>query len=159
MRAPVVYYSLTGTTRRVAQALAAELDADVEEIRCPRYRRGFFGFWRAAHASWKCKIPEVAAQARPQGLRACSGWRSGLGVGRVHAGPCLPDARGDPPPGSRPLRDSQGVGLEKALATMEALADRKPAATLVLRTEDFKRGRGQVAISSFAAALGRSKTA
>ena len=45
------------------------------------------------------------------------------------------------------------VGFEKALA------GRKPAATLVLRTEDFKRGRDQVAISSFAAALGRSKAA
>jgi len=42
---------------------------------------------------------------------------------------------------------------------MEALASRKPAATLVLRTEDFKRGRDQVAISSFAAALSRSKAA
>jgi hypothetical protein len=52
-----------------------------------------------------------------------------------------------------------GVGFENALATMEALAGRKPAATLVLRTEDLKRGRDSVAISSFAAALGRSKAA
>ena len=52
-----------------------------------------------------------------------------------------------------------GVGFEKALATMEALAGRKPAATLVLRNEDFKQGRDQVAISSFAAALDRSKAA
>jgi hypothetical protein len=53
-----------------------------------------------------------------------------------------------------------GVGFEKALATMEALAGRKPAATLILRTEDFKQARDQVAISSFAAALGgRSKAA
>jgi hypothetical protein len=52
-----------------------------------------------------------------------------------------------------------GVGFEQALATMEALGDRKPAATLVLRTEDFKRGKDQTAIASFAAALRRSKAA
>jgi hypothetical protein len=52
-----------------------------------------------------------------------------------------------------------GVGFEKALATIQALAGRKPAATLVLCTEDLKRGRDQVPISSFAAALGRSKAA
>jgi hypothetical protein len=53
-----------------------------------------------------------------------------------------------------------GVGFKKAFATMEALAGRKPATALILRTEDFKRGRDQVAISSFAAAVGgRSKAA
>jgi hypothetical protein len=54
------FISLTETTRRVAQALAAEPGADLEEVRCPRYHRGFFGFWRAAHASWRSKIPKIA---------------------------------------------------------------------------------------------------
>ena len=52
-----------------------------------------------------------------------------------------------------------GVEFEQALATMEALAGRKPAATLVLKTEDFKRGEDQAGIASFTAALGRSKAA
>jgi hypothetical protein len=59
VRALVVFYSLTGTTRRVAQALAAELRAELEEIRCPRYRPGFFGFWQAGHESWRSKIPGI----------------------------------------------------------------------------------------------------
>ena len=46
-------------TRRVARALAAELGAELEEIRCPKYRPGFFGFWQAGYASWRSKIPEI----------------------------------------------------------------------------------------------------
>jgi flavodoxin len=64
VRALVLFYSLTGTTRRVAQALAAELGAGLEEIRCPKYR---FGFWQAGYASWRSKIPETSAvRLRPR---------------------------------------------------------------------------------------------
>jgi len=160
MRALVVFYSLTETTRRVAQALAAELGADIEEIRCPRYRRGFFGFWRAAHASWKSKIPEIAPckhDPKDYELVAVGGpvwaWDASTPV-RAYL---MREATGLPAVAF--FVTVGGVGFEKALATMEALAGREPAATLVLRSEDFKRGRDQVAISSFAAALGRSEAA
>jgi len=52
-----------------------------------------------------------------------------------------------------------GVGFERALATVEALAGRRSAATLALRTEDFKLGRDRAATASFAAALHCSKAA
>ena len=55
MRTLIVFYSLTGTTRRMTEALAAELN----EIRCPRYHPGVFGFWQAGYASRKSKIPEI----------------------------------------------------------------------------------------------------
>jgi hypothetical protein len=48
-----------------------------------------------------------------------------------------------------------GVGFERALATIEAVAGRKPTATLVLRTEDFKRA----AVADLAVALSPSKAA
>ena len=161
MRALVVFYSLIGTTRRVAQALAAELGADFEEIRCSRYRPGFFGFWRAGYASWRSKIPEILPPVhdpRDYELVAVGGpvwaWTASTPV-RAYL---MREATRFPAVAF--FVTVGGVGFEKALVTMEALASRKPAATLVLRTEDFKRGRDQVAVSSFAAALGgRSKAA
>ena len=160
MRALVVFYSLTGTTRRVAQALAAALGAEMEEIRCPKDRPGFFGFWRAGHASWRSKIPEIA---RPE--RDPSHYDLVLVGGPVWAWNACTPVR------AYLMREVArlpvvaffvtvgGVGFERALATMEALAGRKPAATLVLRTEDFKRSGDQAAIADFTATLHRSEAA
>ena len=160
MRALVVFYSLTGTTRRVAQALAAQLGAELEEIRCPKYRSGFFGFWLAGYASWRSKIPEIGPpEHEPSdydlvvvggpvwGWNACTPVRAYL----MREAARLPAVAF--------LVTVGGVGFERALATMEALADRKPAATLVLRTEDFKRGRDQAVITDFAATLHRRTAA
>jgi len=44
----VVYYSLTGNTERVAQDLAARLDADLERIEDEKNRKGLFGYLGAA---------------------------------------------------------------------------------------------------------------
>ncbi len=47
-KALVVFFSRTGKVRRVAEAIAAELGADVEEIVDTRDRRGPFGLLSAA---------------------------------------------------------------------------------------------------------------
>lgn len=51
MKTLIVYYSLSGMVRIVADELAKALGTDSEEIRCSRYRRGFWGFLRAAYDS------------------------------------------------------------------------------------------------------------
>lgn len=43
----VVFYSRSGTTRRIAEALSAALKCDLEEITEPRPRTGFFGYIRS----------------------------------------------------------------------------------------------------------------
>jgi hypothetical protein len=160
MRALVVFYSLSGTTRRVAKELAAQLGADLEEIRCPIYRPGLFGFWRAGYASWRNKIPEIAPSTYP-----ASDYDLVVVGGPVWAWNACTPVRAYLMREAARLRalgffvTVGGVGFEQALATMEALAGRKPLATLALKTEDFKRGEDRAGIASFAAALSRSKAA
>lgn len=55
----IVYYSRTGTTRRLADALAAELKADVSEIRCGRYRPGGLRYLRAGYDSVRGNLPPI----------------------------------------------------------------------------------------------------
>ncbi|HET8997147.1 MAG TPA: hypothetical protein VFN42_10820, partial [Acetobacteraceae bacterium] len=154
----VVFYSLTGRTRRVAQALAAELGADIEQIDCPRFRAGFLGFWRAGYASWRNRIPEIAPPAH-----AASDYDLVLVGGPVWAwNACTPvrayltRARAQLPTVAFFVTVG-GVGFDRALATMEALAGRRPTATLVLKDADFKQGKDRSAIAAFVAALERGK--
>jgi hypothetical protein len=43
----VVFYSRSGTTRRIAEALSATLKCDLEEIIEPKPRTGFLGYMRS----------------------------------------------------------------------------------------------------------------
>ncbi|OIQ74409.1 flavodoxin [mine drainage metagenome] len=50
----VTFYSRSGTTRRIAEALSATLKCDLEEITEPKPRTGFLGYIRSLlEASWR----------------------------------------------------------------------------------------------------------
>ena len=59
VRGLVVYHSLSGNTRKVAESAARSFDADIAEVRTSRYRRGLFGFIRAGRDSWIGLLPPV----------------------------------------------------------------------------------------------------
>ncbi len=61
MRTLIVYYSRTGTTRKVAGALARELGAELQEIGCERYRPGWLRYLRAGYDSVKGNLPTIQA--------------------------------------------------------------------------------------------------
>ncbi len=61
MRTLIIYYSRTGTTRKLATALAGALNAEVREIGCEKYRSGFLRYLRAGYDSVKGNLPPIEA--------------------------------------------------------------------------------------------------
>jgi flavodoxin len=59
MKTLVVYYSRTGTTKKAAEALAAELKCDVEEIFDIRDRKGPIGFLMAGRDAGAKNLTEL----------------------------------------------------------------------------------------------------
>ena len=59
MKVLVVYYSRTGNTRFVAEAVAQSLKADIEEIRDRKNRMGIFGFLRCGYEAIFKKLTDI----------------------------------------------------------------------------------------------------
>lgn len=59
MKSLVLYYSKSGTTAKVARAVATGLEADVAEIKCPRYSSGWLGYLLAGYDSLKGRLPAI----------------------------------------------------------------------------------------------------
>lgn len=160
MKALVVYYSLSGTARTVAETLAKELPADLEEIRCARYRRGFSSLIRAGYDSWAGRLPPIEQPTHvtsPCDLVVVGGpmWAFHAATpvrtylrqeaGKLSSAAFFLTHGGSPP--------------DKAFREMEALAGVTPKATLAVRQVDVEAGRIKPAVSSFAAALRKSQAA
>lgn len=62
-RTLVVFYSRSGTTRRIAQTLAGALKCDQEEITEPRPRSGFLGYVRSLLEAGR-KLPAIIAPTK-----------------------------------------------------------------------------------------------
>ncbi|MEZ5817654.1 MAG: NAD(P)H-dependent oxidoreductase [Hyphomicrobiaceae bacterium] len=141
MRTLVLFYSLTGTTRTAATALARELGADIEEIRCDRYQTGFWGFWRAAADSWRKRRPAIHALAHdPARYDAV-----------VLAGPIWAFSPAPPLlavidrerlrlPKVAWLLTHGGSAGERSLALLNEVFGRKAVAAVVIKEKDVKAG-------------------
>lgn len=55
----VVYYSRTGYTKRIAEAVASKLDSDIERIRDMKDRSGFIGYMRSGWEALRGKTPII----------------------------------------------------------------------------------------------------
>jgi flavodoxin len=60
MKTLIVYYSRSGTTRKVAEALAGILKAEVEEISEKRKRGGPIGWLKSGYEASRKKSPSIA---------------------------------------------------------------------------------------------------
>jgi flavodoxin len=151
MRTLVAFYSLTGHTRKVAEALAKELGADCAEIRCAKYRPGIWGAIKAGYDGWRGRLPAI--DARPAAFKPYDLVVIGAPMWAFHAATpvraYLKERRGQ----FRRVAfflTLGGAPAERAFAEMAELAGASPAATLVVKTEDIDRGNYAAAIAAFA---------
>jgi flavodoxin len=154
MKILVVYYSLSGTTRRVAEALAKELGADLAEIRCERYRLGPLGFIKAAYDSWADRLPAIAVPQNPSAVYDLIVVGGPMWAMRV-ATPVRAYLRQEAGRFARVafLMTLGGAPSDNAFREMEALAKRPPVAMLALSDRDLKAGKLAASVQGFAAGL------
>jgi menaquinone-dependent protoporphyrinogen IX oxidase len=156
----VVYYSLTGSTRAVAVPWAKELGANIEDIQCDRYAPSITSFMRAGYDSWRGRIPRI----RPL-MHSPSNYGHVVVAGPVWAHHPATPIRAllhefqTQLPQVAFLLTYGGSGAEQSLREMEAIAQRRPIATLALRQNDIKADRTAAQLSAFAARLGKAEAA
>lgn len=139
MRSLVVYHSHTGTTRKLAEAAARDLGADIVEVRASRYRRGIASYMRAAYDSVMGRLPEIdAGNIKPDSYdlvlllaplwagRASTPMRAYLTQhrGKMRRAAFVLTCGGNVPP--------------KAFEQMAAIADLTPERTFSMREKDLK---------------------
>ncbi len=160
MKILVVYYSLSGNTRRVATALAEALGADLEELRCDRYARSFLGVIRAGYDSWKGALPPLEPPSR-----AAADYDLAVIAGPIWSWRAAPPVRAWLTAERERLRrfafllTHGGAGAEKSLRELEEIAGRAPAAALVVKEKDIKSESFAEALRAFAAELSASASA
>ncbi len=154
MRSHVVYYSRTGATRLLAEALAARTLGEISEIRCACYRRGLVGWLQAGRDTWRGAAPDIAVDITGEdadclllGGPVWSGriaapvrsYLAGLDALPARVGAFL--TSDNPPPHPR------------AEAEIAALLGRRPEAVLCLTAEDVRAGAHMDEIEDFLRAL------
>ena len=156
MRPLIVFYSLTGSTRHLAERLAAALGgADLEEIGCARYRTGGLGFARAAVEAALGIVPPL------ERVPGCAGRDLVLIGAPVWAGRAAPPlvawlARKPSLPARTGVFLSSGAGGDQAAAFDRLIRAMPvaPRARLSLSEAEVKAGGGGDRVDAFLAALG-----
>lgn len=150
-KALIVYYSRTGTTRKLAVALAAALSADIIEIQCGRYGSGIFRYLRAGYDSLKGNLPPIETSHE-----VTAGYDLALiGAPIWTSHPALPLraflARKPPLPARLGLFLTHGghSPSEKAVGEVEALLGHPVEAALSLKSSEVGDGNLTVAIDGF----------
>jgi flavodoxin len=146
----VAYYSRTGITAKIAREIAQRCNADVEEIRDVRNRRGIVGYFRSAREA----LRRTAGAIQPPEKK----WRDYdcvlLGT-PVWAGHLSSPVRAYVAQRLEPVGrigffcTMGGRGSEQTFFELDELTGMTPAATLALTDRDIASHRIDEALSAF----------
>ena len=155
----VAFYSRTGTTKQVAEMIASELGADVEEIRDLKDRSGPLGFAVGGKDALFGKLTSIGPVGKPP-----SSYELAVVGTPVWANTMCPAVRTylteqkDSLPKAAFFLTTGGSGIEATFRKMEEVSGRSPVATLGLRQLDVHKGEHADRVKAFAeqvrAALG-----
>ncbi|MDJ0628598.1 MAG: hypothetical protein QNJ44_10100 [Rhodobacter sp.] len=150
MRSRVVYYSRTGATRLLAEALAARTVAESAEITCARYGTGLWGWFQAGRSSWRRDRPAITydrADDTPDCLLVGSPVWSGVIAAPVRS--YLSEISDFPERVGLFLTSEGPPPHPEAEAEIKTLLGRAPDALLAMRAEDVRAGRHMDEIDDF----------
>jgi flavodoxin len=154
-KALVVYYSRTGTTRKVAEAIAAMLPCDVEEIVDTKSRSGVGGFLRSGKdATLKAltTIQEPVKDAAAYDLVVIGtpvwAWTMSTPV-RTYI-----SRYADKLHKVAFFLTTGWTGMDRTFRHMEELSGRKPVAVLGLLMNEVAKGAPTSKVKAFVAQLG-----
>ena len=146
----VVYYSRTGTTRKVAQLMAAALGAELDEIRETTSRSGVLGYLRACYdAVTKRSAPILTGKKNPGNydlvIIGTPVWASAVPPPvRTY----LTTAKGQLPAVAF-FCTLGGSGAEATFKQMVAVAGKAPSATCAIAAHVVARGLAGASVSDF----------
>lgn len=150
----VVFYSRTGTTRKVAKALAAELNCDCEEIIEPDGRQGVIGYMRSIlEATQRRRVPIAAAKHNPSGYDLVAigtpiwAWSVSSPVRSYLA------ANAKALPEVAFFCTCGHAGEVSTFAQMQEICGKAPVGKSVLKAAEVQSGTFYDALTAFAAAL------
>ncbi len=150
----VIFYSRSGTTRRIALALSAALGGIVEEIVEDRGRDGFLGYWRSVIEARRERSPNILPAKNDPRLfdlvvigTPVWAWSVSSPVRAYLA------ANKERLPAVAFFCTLGGAGSDKAFAQMQNILGKSPRATCAITAGDVAAGREGAQLANFAEAL------
>lgn len=154
MKTLVVFYSRTGTTKKVAEALASKMGADLEEIKDTVDRSGIKGYLFSGRDAMKKNLTVLRQLSKDvsQYDLVVIGTPIWITVS-VPVRTFLVQHKNEFAKNVAFFCTMGGSGDEKAFKEMEEIVGKKPLATLTLRTRDVVKGNMEHGTEEFLSIL------
>lgn len=150
----VTYFSHTGNTKRIADAIAEHCQADMERIKEVRLRKGVFGYLTAGRDAWKKRTSEIRpVESDPSNYDL-------VVVGTpVWAWNLTPAVRAFLAVHGAHIKrvaffcTQGGSGADGVFKQMAVLCSQEPIATLAMTEDEVKKNNYTAKVRAFAEAL------
>lgn len=150
MKTLIIYFSRTGTTRKVAENLKTKLNADIEEIKDPTDRAGVMGYFRCGRESVKknsAPIENIQSDLKAYDLVIIGtpiwGWNMSSPVR------AFVTKYGAQLPNLAVFCTQGGSGSDKAIAEIETLVGKKSLASVAINNKEMNTNQLESKLEEF----------